>query len=164
MAFAQPYFGGYQPGYYQPPMPDQLAQLRQNQFQPIAQPVVQPPQMQQPQQNQPTSNGIIWCQGEEGAKGFLVAAGNSVMLMDSESSTFYIKSTDASGMPQPLRIFDYTERTATPKITAPANMPPNVEFATKAEVEALAARLDALTSKDTAKTTRKSVKEDTDNA
>ena len=68
MAFAQPYFGGYQPGYYQPPMPDQLAQLRQNQFQPIAQPVVQPPQMQQPQQNQPTSNGIIWCQGEEGAK------------------------------------------------------------------------------------------------
>ena len=47
MAFAQPYFGGYQPGYYQPPMPDQLAQLRQTQFQPIAQPVVQPPQMQQ---------------------------------------------------------------------------------------------------------------------
>ena len=158
------YVPGYQPYPYQPPMPDQLAQLRQTQFQPIAQPVVQPPQMQQPPQNQPASNGIIWCQGEEGAKGFLVAAGNSVMLMDSESSTFYIKSTDASGMPQPLRIFDYTERTATPKITAPANMPPNVEFATKAEVEALAARLDALTSKDTAKTTRKSVKEDTDNA
>lgn len=87
-----------------------------------------------------------------------------MMLMDSESSTFYIKSTDASGMPQPLRIFDYTERTATPKIAAPANMPPNVEFATKAEVEALAARLDALTSKDTAKPARKSEKEDTDNA
>ena len=84
--------------------------------------------------------------------------------MDSESSTFYIKSTDASGMPQPLRIFDYTERTATPKITTSANMLPNVEFATKAEVEALAARLDALTSKDTAKTARKSVKEDADNA
>ena len=43
-------------------------------------------------------------------------------------------------------------------------MPPNVEFATKAEVEALAARLDALTSKDTAKPAKKSAKEDTDNA
>ena len=33
------------------------------------------------------------------------------MLMDSESNTFYIKSSDNSGMPMPLRIFDYTERT-----------------------------------------------------
>ena len=30
--------------------------------------------------------------------------------MDSESNTFYIKSSDNSGMPMPLRIFDYTER------------------------------------------------------
>lgn len=33
------------------------------------------------------------------------------MLMDSDSNTFFIKSADASGMPLPLRIFDYTERT-----------------------------------------------------
>ena len=33
------------------------------------------------------------------------------MLMDSESNTFYIKSSDNSGMPMPLRIFDYKERT-----------------------------------------------------
>ena len=32
--------------------------------------------------------------------------------MDSEDSIFYIKSTDQSGMPQPLRIFEYKERTA----------------------------------------------------
>ena len=31
--------------------------------------------------------------------------------MDSENNVFYIKSSDASGMPLPLRIFDYTERT-----------------------------------------------------
>ena len=31
--------------------------------------------------------------------------------MDSESNTFYIKSSDNSGMPMPLRIFDYKERT-----------------------------------------------------
>ena len=49
------------------------------------------------------------------------------MLMDSEENVFYIKSTDASGMPLPLRIFDYKERTATnnsinpviPQITEP---------------------------------------------
>ena len=70
----------------------------------------QAPQMvpQQPRED----NGIVWVQGEAGAKSYLVGSGKSVMLMDSESSTFYIKSTDMSGMPQPLRIFDYTERTA----------------------------------------------------
>ena len=30
--------------------------------------------------------------------------------MDSEQSAFYIKSADNAGMPQPLRIFDYSER------------------------------------------------------
>ena len=59
----------------------------------------------------PNDNGILWVQGEAGAKSWAVAPGKSVMLMDSESNTFYIKSSDNSGMPMPLRIFDYTERT-----------------------------------------------------
>lgn len=64
--------------------------------------------VQQPvQQN---DSGILWVQGEAGAKSWAVAPGKSVMLMDSESNTFYIKSSDQSGMPMPLRIFDYTER------------------------------------------------------
>ena len=58
------------------------------------------------QQNQ----GFIWVQGENSAKAYPVVAGKSAILMDSENSVFYIKSTDASGMPLPLRIFDYTER------------------------------------------------------
>ena len=58
-----------------------------------------------------TDNGILWVQGEAGAKSWAVAPGKSVMLMDSESNTFYIKSSDNSGMPMPLRIFDYRERT-----------------------------------------------------
>lgn len=99
MAFGVQYQPGYMPNYYpmgqQMPsaMPDQLAQLRQ-----AAYPQPQPPAQQ--------SSPIIWVQGEEGAKAYMVAAGNSVLLMDSENSTFYIKSTDASGMPQPLRVFD----------------------------------------------------------
>ena len=65
------------------------------------------PQQTTQQQN---DTGILWVQGEAGAKSWAVAPGKSVMLMDSESNTFYIKSSDASGMPIPLRIFDYKER------------------------------------------------------
>lgn len=132
-----PYYPGYQPMYYQPPMADQLTQLRQQQYQ------APMPGPQMPPQSQPASNGIIWVQGEEGAKGYLVAPGENRLLMDSENSTFYIKSTDPSGMPMPLRIFDYTERTAAR--TAPqAAQESVVQFATKDELNALAARLDAL--------------------
>lgn len=64
----------------------------------------------QPQQQSQQNYGIVWVQGEAGAKSYLVAAGQSVLLMDSEGSCFYIKSTDQSGMPLPLRVFDYKER------------------------------------------------------
>ena len=71
------------------------------------------PQQQLNQQvvpQQQNDTGILWVQGEAGAKSWAVAPGKSVMLMDSESNTFYIKSSDNSGMPMPLRIFDYQER------------------------------------------------------
>lgn len=57
----------------------------------------------------PAGNGLNWVQGENGAKSFLVAPGNTVLLMDSEAKRFYLKSADNSGMPQPLRVFEYTE-------------------------------------------------------
>lgn len=87
---------------------------------------------------------IIWVQGEEAAKSYLCAPGNSVLLMDSEKSSFYIKTVDASGMPQPLRIFDYTERTAAQKQPTQAAQAQAGEFVTRAEFDALAARFDAL--------------------
>lgn len=135
MAFGNQYQPGYMPNYYpmgqQMPsaMPDQLAQLRQAAY---------------PQQPAQQSSPIIWVQGEEGAKAYMVAAGNSVLLMDSENSTFYIKSTDASGMPQPLRVFDYSERTAAQKQPTQAAQAQAGEFVTRAEFDALAARFDAL--------------------
>ena len=128
---------GYQPGYYGQAMPDQLAQLRQNAYQ-------QPMMGQAAQQTQGTPS-IIWVQGEEGAKAYMVAAGNSVLLMDSENSAFYIKSTDASGMPQPLRVFDYTERTASQKQPTQAAQKQKEEYVTRQEFNALTARFDALT-------------------
>lgn len=145
MAFLNPYQPGYMPNYYpmgqQMPsaMPDQLAQLRQAAY----------PQPQQPAQQ---SSPIIWVQGEEGAKAYMVAAGNSVLLMDSENSTFYIKATDASGMPQPLRIFDYTERTADPKPSVQTPQTAKEEYVTRREFDALSAKFEALAASEKALT------------
>lgn len=70
------------------------------------------PQMNtQPQyvsQNQ-NASGIIWVQGEAGAKSYMVAPNTTVQLWDSEANTIYLKSADASGMPS-MRILDYTIR------------------------------------------------------
>ena len=92
------------------------------------------PQIQQnvpQQQAQPQNNGIIWVQGEQAAKGYPVAPNQSVLLMDSEQSAFYIKSADNAGMPQPLRIFDYSERKAE---QIPAQQPEQ-NFVTHTEFE-----------------------------
>lgn len=67
-------------------------------------------QYQQPQQ-QNVNQGILWVQGEAGAKSYLVAPNTSVLLMDSENSQFFIKTTDNAGMPT-LRTFEYREVTA----------------------------------------------------
>lgn len=106
---------GYQYPYYgaQPPMPDNLTQLRMNTNQ-IQNAVVQPSMPSQPIQAQQPNSGLIWVQGESGAKSYLVAPNATVMLMDSEGERFYLKSADASGMPLPLRIFDYKERANAP--------------------------------------------------
>ena len=58
---------------------------------------------------QPNSTGINWVQGEAGARSVPVQAGQKVILMDSESNVFYVKSSDSYGMPLPLRIFEYKE-------------------------------------------------------
>lgn len=134
MAFGVPYQPGFAPGYYpmsNGAMPDQLSQLRQAAY---------PQQMQQPSQQ---AAPIIWVQGEEAAKSYLCAPGNSVLLMDSEKSSFYIKTVDASGMPQPLRIFDYTERTAQKQPEKEPEQQSN-NYVTRAEFDALSARFDAL--------------------
>ena len=70
-------------------------------------------------QNQ--SSGVVWVQGIEGAKAHPVAAGQAVLLMDSDANCLYLKSADHTGMPS-LRIFDYTERTSTPQEPKSADM------------------------------------------
>ena len=102
-------------------------------YQPMQQMPVNAPQM--PSNASPSNNGgIIWVQGESAAKAYPVASGQAVLLMDSENSVMYIKSTDMSGMPQPLRIFDYTERTATASEAGIAKKPAE-EYVSRTEFD-----------------------------
>lgn len=122
--YQQPGFGG---GYYGA-APDQLAQMRMGQNQPM--------QMQQQGQQQ-NGGGLVWVQGEAGAKSYMVANGSSVLLMDSERQCFYLKSCDAAGMPS-MRVFDYQERKAAPIPEEAA------EYVTRKDFEALQNRVEEL--------------------
>ena len=118
----------YQPNYFQPPMPDQLAQLRQQQYQP----------MQQMTQQQAPS--IVWVQSEMEAANYLVAPNSAVTLWDSNSPVVYLKQADASGKPS-MKIYDLVERTQRP-VQAPQALA--VEYAPLSRLEALEARLNEL--------------------
>ena len=100
MAYYAPF---YRPTYY-----DQMQTPSFNQ-----QPMVQQVQ-QMPTPAPQTNNGLVWVQGEVAAKSYPVAPNCTVMLMDSEGERFYLKSADSSGMPLPLRVFEYTERINAP--------------------------------------------------
>ena len=66
-------------------------------------------QQYQPQQMPQNDGGIIWVQGEAGAKSYLVQPNKTVQLWDSEDNVIYLKSADASGMPS-FKVLDYTIR------------------------------------------------------
>lgn len=125
MAF-NPY--SYQNPYYpQPPMPDALMQLRQQQM----------PMMQQPQvpQNPIAQSGVQWVSGEQEARNWMIAPNAAVALWDSSAPTVYLKQADASGKPS-LKIYDLTER---PETGLSAQKKSSVEFVTREEFERLAA-------------------------
>ena len=153
-------YNNYYPVGYQPFNPQFYNQPQMQSVQPIQQQPVQ----QQPN-NQPMNNGIIWVQGEAGAKSYLVAPNTTVQLWDSENQTIYLKSADASGMPS-IKTIDYTIREATP---SNVNIAPKIDsnaFATKDEVNilvqqiaALQGRLEGLTAKPAPKN-KKDVNED----
>lgn len=110
---------------------------------------VQPLQtMAQQQSMQAQNTGIIWIQGEQAAKSFLIAPNTTVPLFDTEKSSIYLKSADASGMPS-MKILDYTIRDQNAQ-----NIPVNGivdqgkgntnAYVTKAEYEQVLNELEAL--------------------
>lgn len=137
MAGYNSYFpAGYQ-GYYNP--------YQQNGFQ-------QPMQQAQNQisatypQQQNNSNNLVWVSGESGAKSYMIPANTTVFLMDSERDCFYLKSSDASGMPLPLRVFAYQEITAQngSRNDVSGQSSNNADYVTKAEFEAFRAQVDGI--------------------
>lgn len=71
-----------------------------------------PPQQQfSPYQQPPQNNSVmvVTVQGEAGARVYPVAAGNTVLLIDFDAKKFWLKSTDANGMPSRFAAFNFTE-------------------------------------------------------
>ena len=147
MQYYNNYPQGYVPGYnpalnYGGAMPDNLAQMRQNA--PWVQPMTQPMQGN-PAHGIPTGaqtaqeQQMIWVQGREGAKAYMVAPGASVVLWDSEQNAIYIKSADANGMPS-TRVLTYTEVTNGGSPGAAQQD----SFVTRSEFERLNDRIDGL--------------------
>lgn len=137
----QPYptvqnYTNFQP--YPQPYPDRLAQI-QNQYQQA----VNIPQSQTQQINQ----GLLWVQGETGAKSYLVAPNSTVLLMDSENPRFYLKSADGAGMPN-TRIFEYKEVLSSPQNTLQTQFDTSKEldnkYVTREEYDGLKRQYEAI--------------------
>lgn len=131
-----PNYSNYQP--MPQPYADRLTQLQNQYQQTVNVPQMVPTSMSGA--NQQVNQGLLWVSGEVGAKSYLVAPNSTVLLMDSDSSRFYLKSADNAGMPS-LRIFEYKEVTNAPttSVNAP-NLDENVlndKFVTREEYECL---------------------------
>lgn len=118
---------GWQNPYYAQPMPDNLAQLRQQQMPPMMAP--------QPPQNPVAQSGVQWVSGEQEARNWMIAPNAAVALWDSTSPTVYLKQADASGKPS-LKIYDLVERSQTTPASPQAKA---VDFVTREEFDRLAA-------------------------
>lgn len=145
MAFTPYQYSAYQP-YYSQPVPDQLAQLRQQQMQQTMMQAM-PQQMQgqpmpavMPMQPGPVDDRI-WVQGEGAATSYLVAANGFVRLWDSTAPVFYEKQADAQGKPLPMVIYDYKRRGDEP----PAPPAPDYE----SRFDSIEKRLEAIEKKRT---------------
>lgn len=136
-------YNNYFPMNYQPAYPQSYPQSYQQQMPQVG------PQMQR-------QNTINWVQGLEGAKAHPVGAGEDVVLFDSESDMFFIKSADQSGMPS-MRVFRYNE--VTNNIGRPKNIvEPSMDMSGYVTKEEFEERLKELTPKRTTK--KKEVNED----
>lgn len=89
-------------------------------------------------QNPNTNNSMImsWVQGSSGAKAYPLGPNCRAFLFDSESDCFYLKTTDQNGMPQPLKCFDYSERT-----DFESSNQNNANYVTRDELEEIVSKL-----------------------
>lgn len=87
--------------------------------------------MQRTPQPNPNSNNtnIVWTMGFESAKAYPLLPGKTLMLMDSESPRFYVKTVDTNGYAT-IKAYSFHEEKPS---TAPTNAP---NFVTQEQLEA----------------------------
>lgn len=129
------------PGYY---MPTVYGNNMYPQMSYAQVPVQQSYAAQQPVQNQPQgSQGIIWVDGEVGAKAYQLMPGQAgpVALWDTNDTVIYLKSVNQMGMPNPLQKIHYTMEEQQNQSKLPAgNMSGasgNDGYATKEDLESI---------------------------
>ena len=101
MAYQQPYYAPYPQQYYTPSNGAAVDVLNQYKYgqQPIPQIPMQPMQYPTLATMQVQANGgLIWVDGEEQAKNYLVAPNNVVPMFDKLAPILYVKSADGAGM------------------------------------------------------------------
>lgn len=144
MAYPTYPYPGYQPApYYPGPVPDQLAQLRQNQVQGPTMPMTQMTQQPQPMQTSmgpitpaggPQNSGIIWVSGKAEADGYLVAPNSAVALWDANNPVIYLRKADSTGKPSTV-VYDLVERTDNPSLQQAAPQIDLSQFVTREQLE-----------------------------
>ena len=104
--------------------------------------------------NQSAPSTIVWVSGETGAKNYPTAPNTSILLMDSESSRFYVKSADVLGV-QTIRSYEYNEIIPTTKSVEPEKVTveeakpidtPKVDYVSRKEFDELKKTIDELIS------------------
>lgn len=79
--------------------------------------------------NQFQNNGVNWALGENAAKSFPVAPGQTAWIFDKERDVFYIKSVDMMGVPT-FDTFRYSKEVANEE------KPNDIPYVTKEDLEA----------------------------
>lgn len=102
----------------------------------------QPNPPQQPQSFQQNTN-ITFVNGIEGAKAYQVSPNSSVLLMDSDNSKFYVKSTDGLGVAKLTSYCFLEEGNSVPPEGSSASSVEGVSLK-KEDVDALMNRLNEL--------------------
>lgn len=102
--------------------------------------------MNQPQQ-QTNNAGFVWVQGEAAAKAYPVAAGNSVLLMDSDAPVLYMKSTDNTGKPLPMETYDLVKRNPVSYQMQQAPQQPQIDLSEYVKMSDLEAKVNELVNK-----------------
>lgn len=120
---------GY-PASYTPMYPQANPQISYN---------AMPQQETQSFQQHANDSNLMFVNGLQEANAWVVQPGHRAFLMDRNTNTFYVKSVNENGMPNPLEIYDYTKRDQE-QMSVKAESP---EYITRQEFEERLAKLSA---------------------